>query len=300
MKIMVIYNDTSGKNEGEKIAKDFKEFAKNNKGIEKIILQVTNPDVDEKKILQKANDHQIDTLVVIGGDGTVHHVVRMFQETIDQYKVGLIPGGTVNNLARVLEIPLNQKEAFQVIVNQHTRKIDYGKVNDDVMISTVTVGILADTASKVSQEEKQKYGSLAFTKRFFRILFKRRKYPLSIQTEDGFWQGKAHLVTITMTNSVGGFTQFDASATPDDGQMHITIIPKLQFFRFLYNIPRIFKGQFHKIPGVTYFSAHKAILKPLTDEKKIVTRTDGDPTDDLPVELKVVHQKLEIFTPPTE
>lgn len=99
-----------------------------------------------------------------------------------------------------------------------------------------------------------------------------------------------------MTNSVGGFTQFDASATPDDGQMHVTIIPKLQFFRFIYNIPRIFKGEFHKIPGVTYFSAKEATLIPLTDEKKIVTRTDGDPTDDLPVQLKVIHQKLAVFT----
>jgi YegS/Rv2252/BmrU family lipid kinase len=300
MKIMVIYNDTSGKNEGEQIANNFKNFVKNNKDVEKIIFQVTNPDVDEKKILQSAKDHQIDTLIVIGGDGTVHHVVRMFQETIDQYQVGLIPGGTINNLARVLAIPLEQDEAFNVIVNQHTRKIDYAKVNDDVMISTMTVGILADTASKVSQEEKQKYGPLAFTKRFFRILFKRRKYPLSIQTEDDFWQGKAHLVTITMTNSVGGFTQFDASATPDDGQMHVTIIPKLQFFRFIYNIPRIFKGEFHKIPGVTYFSAKEAILTPLTDEKKIVTRTDGDPTDDLPVQLQAIHQKLAVFTPATK
>lgn len=253
-----------------------------------------------KKILQSVKDHQIDTLVVIGGDSTVHHVVRMFQETIDQYQVGLIPGGTVNNLARVLAIPLEQDEVFNVIINQHTRKIDYAKVNDDVMISTMTVGILADTASKVSQEEKQKYGPLAFTKRFFRILFKRRKYPLSIQTEDDFWQGKAHLVTITMTNSVGGFTQFDASATPDDGQMHVTIIPKLQFFRFIYNIPRIFKGEFHKIPGVTYFSAKEATLTPLTDEKKIVTRTDGDPTDDLPVQLQTIHQKLAVFTPSTK
>lgn len=293
---MVIYNDTSGKNKGEQIANNFKKFVKNNKDVEEVIFQVTNPDVDEKKIIQSAKDHQIDTLVVIGGDGTVHHVARMFQETIDQYQFGLIPGGTVNNLARVLAIPLEQDEAFNVIINQHTRKIDYAQVNDDVMISTMTVGILADTASKVSQEEKQKYGPLAFTKRFFRILFKRRKYPLSIQTEDDFWQGKAHLVTITMTNSVGGFTQFDASATPDDGQMHVTIIPKLQFFRFIYNIPHIFKGEFHKIPGVTYFSAKEATLIPLTDEKKIVTRTDGDPTDDLPVQLKVIHQKLAVFT----
>ena len=32
-----------------------------------------------------------------------------------------------------------------------------------------------------------------------------------------------------MTNSAGGFTNFDANATPDDGEVHIIILPKLVF-----------------------------------------------------------------------
>ena len=34
------------------------------------------------------------------------------------------------------------------------------------------------------------------------------------------------LLTMTMTNSAGGFTNFDANATPDDGEVHIIILPK--------------------------------------------------------------------------
>ena len=235
--------------------------------------------------------------MVIGGDGTVHHVVRMFEKTISDYKVGLIPGGTVNNLARVLENPIEAEEAFQTILAKETRKIDYGTVNDDVMISTMTIGILADTASKVSQEEKQKYGPFAFMNRFFRLLFKQRKYPIAVKTETQTWEGKAHLLTINMTNSVGGFTQFDASATPDDGEMHFVIIPELAAINFILTIPRIIQGKFHKIPRVVSFSAKEAEITLLDKNKSIDTRTDGDPTDDLPVKLKVVHKGLEIFAP---
>lgn len=108
MRIMVIYNDTSGKNEGREIAERVQRLAIE-KGVEKIVLQVTNADVNEDNIREKAEAAKIDTLVIIGGDGTVHHVIRMFKEQLPHLKVGLIPGGTVNNLARVLEIPLNQE-----------------------------------------------------------------------------------------------------------------------------------------------------------------------------------------------
>ncbi len=41
-----------------------------------------------------------------------------------------------------------------MILEGNVRKIDYGQVNDEVIISTLTIGILADTAVWISQEEK--------------------------------------------------------------------------------------------------------------------------------------------------
>ncbi len=55
-----------------------------------------------------------------------------------------------------------------------SEKIDYGQVNDAVIISTLTIGILADTAVWISQEEKQRYGSWIFIKKFFKLLLKKK------------------------------------------------------------------------------------------------------------------------------
>lgn len=296
MRIMVIYNDTSGKNEGREIAERFQRLAIE-KGVEKIVLQVTNADVNEDNIREKAEAAKIDTLVIIGGDGTVHHVIRMFKEQLPHLKVGLIPGGTVNNLARVLEIPLNQEQASTTIFTENTRQIDFATLNDEVMISTMTVGILADTASKVTQEEKQKFGPFAFMRRFFRLLFKQRTYPVSVQTDTENWEGEMHLLTINMTNSVGGFTNFDPLAAVYDGLMHFTIIPKLRRWKFIRNIPRLSRQDYVKVHNVVHFSAKKALIKSLTTEKKIATRTDGDPTDDLPVKLEVIQQRIQMIIP---
>ena len=94
-------------------------------------------------------------LVVIGGDGTIHHAVQNFKDTIRDYQIGIIPGGTVNNFARVLSIPLKEEDAFETILAGQTTPVDFGMVNQDVMISTLTIGLLADTAANVTQQEKQ-------------------------------------------------------------------------------------------------------------------------------------------------
>ncbi|MBV6552748.1 hypothetical protein KTN00_17330, partial [Acinetobacter soli] len=72
-----------------------------------------------------------------------------------------------------------------------------------------------------SQEEKQQFGPLAFTKRFFHYLFKKKQYKLEIIADGKRWRGKSQLLTVVMSNSAGGFTNFDELARPDDGLFHM-------------------------------------------------------------------------------
>ena len=295
-KMMVLYNETSGSSESKEIAERFKKAAEA-KG-EAVILQPSNPDIDPEEMRKNAKESQVGVLVVIGGDGTIHHAVQNFKDTIRDYQIGIIPGGTVNNFARVLSIPLKEEDAFETILAGQTTPVDFGMVNQDVMISTLTIGLLADTAANVTQQEKQKYGPLAFTKQFFRLLMKKKKYKLKIDGDERRWHGKAQLLTMTMTNSAGGFTNFDANATPDDGEVHIIILPKLVFYKFVYYLPKIIRGQLNEIPGVVYFSGSQFKISGEKD-KKVQTRTDGDPTDDLPIKVTVEAGGLNVFVPET-
>ncbi|EOH87388.1 diacylglycerol/lipid kinase family protein [Enterococcus villorum] len=294
-KLLVFYNESSGQDEGEKLANWFQDYTKKKRPELKVYLTKTGPSVKHATLVKKAEEHQVDTLIIIGGDGTIHHIVQAFQEKLDHYQVGLLPGGTVNNLARVLGIPLDKEEAAKIILDGQIRKIDYGKVNDEVIISTLTIGILADTAVWISQKEKQRYGSWIFIKRFVHLLLKKKKYHLDIKTEKEHWKGKTQLLTVTMSNSVGGYTNFDDSASPDDGMFHVTIIPSLDIFRFVFYLPRIIKGKIYSVPGINYLTASQINIQ--AREKNVGTRTDGDATDDLPIELVVVPKGLAVFAP---
>lgn len=295
MNIIVLYNDTAGKSEAKETAEKFKEYVKAHQPSSKVVLQPSNPDIDPEEVRQAAKKNQVDTIVIIGGDGTIHHGIQTFKEQLPDLKIGIIPGGTVNNFARMLGISIKPEEAFETILNGTDRAIDYGMVNDQVMISTMTIGLLADTAAATSQEEKQQYGPLAFMKRFFHYLFKKKQYKLELVSEKRKWQGKAQLLTVIMSNSAGGFTNFDESARPDDGAFHIILLPKLNILEFIVFLPRIIRGRIAKVPGVDYFTTSELTIR--AKEKKVQTRTDGDPTDDLPIQMKVIKHGLTMRVP---
>ncbi|MEW3593577.1 diacylglycerol kinase family lipid kinase, partial [Enterococcus entomosocium] len=118
---------------------------------------------------------------------------------------------------------------------------------------------------------------------------------LEVIADERKWQGKTQLLTIVMSNSAGGFKNFDEEAKPDDGLFHIILLPKLNILRFILYLPRIIRGRIAKVPSVEYFTAAKVSIK--AKEKTVHTRTDGDPTDDLPIEMKVIKHGLTLLVP---
>lgn len=298
-KVLILFNDSSGKNEGKAIAQQLANSIQTVQSDWKVELQPSNADIKAETIRKKAHDMQATRLVFIGGDGTIHHLVKTFKDELDRYVVGIIPGGTVNNFARSLELPLEQEAAFEVIANGQIKAVDYGLINqEDVIISTLTIGILADTAVRVTQEEKQTYGPFAFAKRFVKLWFRKKRYHLTITTDEQVWKGKVALLTITMTNSAGGYVHFDPNATPDDGEMHVTILEKLSVLQAFRLLPLIILGKVDQIADVVYFSS--PTIKIEATERKVETRTDGDPTAHLPVTLEVQKQGMKVLIPEKE
>lgn len=77
--------------------------------------------------------------VVAGGDGSIHHVAQALVGT--EGVLGIIPIGTVNHMARDLQIPLNWREALEIALGGPVRQIDTGRVNGIHFLNSVMVGI---------------------------------------------------------------------------------------------------------------------------------------------------------------
>lgn len=292
-RVWVLYNEKAGRGRSPILAKEFFEHAKHQPEIKEVFLRpLDSPAV--RTYPEKALQENIDTLIIIGGDGSIHYTVELFKDSIHQYQIGIIPGGTVNNLARALTIPLDDREAIKTIFSGRIHPIDYGKTTNGVILSSMTIGIFADAAKEVTQKEKQRYGPWVFVRNFFRVLKKKKSYPVTIETPNDFWSGKMELLVITMSNSVAGFTNFDSSAAIDDGLLHVTILPKNHWYSIFWHIFRVFSGKIYQLDSVKYLSADQITI---TSDQSIVTRTDGEPTGNLPVEVHVQKRALNIIVP---
>ncbi|AEF25217.1 diacylglycerol kinase family protein [Streptococcus parauberis KCTC 11537] len=100
------------------------------------------------------------------------------------------------------------------------------------MISSLTLGLLADIAANVTSESKRKYGPLAFLKDSLRILRRNRTYSIIINEQNSTYIADLKFLLITMTNTIAGMPSFSPDAAIDDGHFQVYTMKKVSFLNF--------------------------------------------------------------------
>lgn len=88
----------------------------------------------------------VEAIVVGGGDGTVVAAANLALEK--GVALGILPLGTVNQLARDLNIPLDFLTAVEALAQGSVKGIDVGMVNDQLFLNTAVLGVFVDLSRK--------------------------------------------------------------------------------------------------------------------------------------------------------
>lgn len=297
--VSIIYNPVSGHDQSEKVAQELATFLKAKNALTEIhLMPISRPNEAAKLAKNAVTRYHSKLVVCAGGDGTINEVVSGLVSFPDPPYLGILPTGTINNIAHVFDIPLTKDGAFENLVSGVAKPIDVGQVNEHTyLVSTLTVGIMADIAIEVSRHEKQRFGPFAYLFKGIKALARHQHYHIRVSSEGKQWDKDTQLILITMTNSVGGFTNFDPEAKPNDGMFHVFLAPKLSLLNSLRAIPYFLTGNFKKLPGMTYFQVPELQMTVQKNAKKVRTRIDGDPSVDLPLQMKVLKNAVHIIAP---
>ncbi|CAM4079544.1 diacylglycerol kinase [Streptococcus penaeicida] len=298
--VHVFFNPISGKNKDKELLEQIKNsFMEKGFDEDEISFVFPTSPKDAFQQAKKASQNKVDYVIPIGGDGNINKIIAGVYEGGNQSKIGLIPSGTVNNFAKALAIPLTVEAAIDVIVHGRDQKVDICKVNDHYMISSLTLGLLADIATNVTPQAKRKFGPLAFAKDSFRILRRNRSYYLRLDDGKNILPIKTKFLLITMTNMIGGFPSFSPTALINDGLIQVYTMKKVSFFKFLFHINDFRKGDFSKAREITHFSTKQLTIEPLKIRTLMLprTRVDGDKDDFVPVTLEVLHEAITVRVP---
>lgn len=293
-KYLVIYNGSAGNSDNEKIAHHFQRQATAHGDADLLATQSRQEAL--QAIQKRAKDY--DCLVTIGGDGTLNTTCTALLKANVGTTLGIIPGGTVNNFAKALGLPLEADAAIDTILTGTARPVDLGYLPDtgQAIVSSLTIGKLAETAQNVKQSEKKRWGPMIYLFKGFKQLVTNRSYKFRLTVNDQTHVQRAQVILITTTNSVGGFITFNQEASFDDDLLHTFVLRRFTPRKFM-NYGRLFiAGKFKNARGVSYFKSTSLTIENLS-HRPLHTRIDGDPSVKLPIKVAIRSDFIQVMTP---
>ena len=289
---MVIINPTSG---GEQ-ALNYKEKIKNKtkKYFEIVETRITEKALDATHFAEEAAKEKYEAVIVFGGDGTVNEVISGIAEEEYIPKLGIIPGGTGNLITKLVQIDQDIDKAIEGLDFNLTNKIDIGKANDHYFGYIFSVGSLPEAIHNVEIEDKTKFGMFAYAINTVKSVIRDEVFNIKVETENGNYEGDASQVLVLLSNYFSDKKIFDENKV---GYANILILKDASIFSKLSLIPDLLKGDLVENDSIEYIKA-KSIK--ISSDIEIESDIDGDQSDDLPVEIKVLGDHIEIYSYPIE
>ena len=291
-KIMVIINPTSG---GEQ-ALDYKVKLENKARdyFEDVDIKITEKAQDATNFAEEASREHYDAVLVFGGDGTVNEVISGIAEKDYIPKLAIIPGGTGNLITKLLEINQDIDGAIDELDFNSTNKIDIGKSNGNYFGYIFSIGSLPEAIHNVGIEDKTKFGMLAYAINTMKSVVTDQAFNIRVETEKGNYIGPASHVLVLLTNYFADKKIFDEDK---DGYANILILKDASILTKLSVIPDLLKGDVVVNDNIEYIKARHIKI---SSDSELETDVDGDKSDDLPVEIKVLGQHIEVYSQPKE
>lgn len=290
---MIIINPSAGKEEallyGEKVHEELKYKYKY------VLERRTEGAGDAEKFAREACQEEFDLLVCLGGDGTVNETVNGLAGFQRRPLLGIIPLGTVNNLAGALNIPDQPIKAIELLKDEYYREIHVGQVNDKYFTNSLAVGNTAEAVFDVEAEEKTKLGSLAYVKAVGKEILKDDVFSLRLEMDEENWEGELSLVIVTLLDSIGGFKAIVPEGEIGDGKMHGFAVKSLNLSKLIAITPYLVSGSIDDSKNIKYFQTQNIKIESL-DNKQHKSNIDGDKGPNLPLEIKILSRHLKVIS----
>lgn len=218
MNCIFIYNPVSGRG---KIHKKLDLITKTlNEKYDDVTVYATQYSGDMKRMAREAVG-KYDAIIFSGGDGSFNEVLQGIADLDNLPELGYIPSGTVNDIARTLQIPRNIKKALKIITTGRNELLDCMKVNDQYAMYVVAAGAFTSATYNTPQSDKNAAGKIAYYVEGIKHNFNFDFFDIDCTSE----KKQMHGMLILFFNSryVSGF-KVNELASLQDGKIEATVI----------------------------------------------------------------------------
>lgn len=255
----------------------------------------TTPEEHGNSLARRAAREGAQLVIAAGGDGTLHAVASGLIDT--SCAIGILPMGTMNNIARSLGIPEDLEQACAIIAHGETRRVDVGEANGKVFLEVVGIGL--EAALFPAAEDLKRPGCLSTIYGIIAGLitlftFKSLHFRASF---DGKRRQSFHALQISVCNTpyYGARLQFAPNAIMNDGLLDVLIYKNFSKLEYLRHAISISQGRRVLEPKLK-----RRRLKSLyiTSIEPVDVHADGVPQGFTPTTIRVVPGALYVRVPP--
>ncbi|PZE20297.1 diacylglycerol kinase [Paenibacillus xerothermodurans] len=286
----LIYNPTSGREEMKKRLPEI--LQRLERGGVETSTHATIGEGDATLAAADAIERGFDIIIAAGGDGTLYEVINGMAEQEYRPPLGILPLGTTNDFARALNIPRSCEAAVDVILQQHERVIDVGKMNQRYFINIAGGGSMTELTYEVPSKLKTMIGQMAYYMKGIEKLPRLRPIELFIRTDEADIHEEVMLFLIANSNSVGGFERLAPDASLSDGLFDVIILKKCNLAEFIRVVSLALRGEHLTDPNVVYLQTRSIQV---TSPDYVQINLDGEFGGTLPCVFTNLPSHLRIF-----
>lgn len=253
------------------------------------VLDLVGRDEDDaRELARTACASDVETLVAVGGDGTVHLALQHVART--GTTLGIVPAGTGNDLARELGLPRDPAAAADRVVAGRARSLDLARVGERYVATVVACGfdaLVAERADAMTWPRGPARYAVA-TAAELRGL-RPRRYTLDLD-------GRVHVVegvlaAVGNTSSFGGGLRITEGARTDDGLLDVVVVRSLTRRGLVRAFPRLYRGTHTDHPAYE----HHRVRTVTVAAAGITAYADGEPIGPLPLTVTAVPAGLRVL-----
>ncbi|AYD49165.1 MAG TPA: YegS/Rv2252/BmrU family lipid kinase [Arachidicoccus soli] len=250
-------------------------------------------------LIERIYKDNITDIVIIGGDGTVNHVVgALYDQPVN---FGIIPYGSGNGLARAAGIPSKPKKAFELILTGEAKPVDAFLVNEKFACMLSGVGFDAKVAHDFATKTSR--GLLTYTQQSIINYFKAQPYQFEVEVNKFKFFTDAFFISVANGNQFGNNFTIAPEANISDGQLDIVIVQKMNKAKLPFAVLKQIRGN-NKLETLVENITHRNILYFQTEEIKIKNlknapmHIDGEPVETkTDVDIKILPKCFNLILP---
>lgn len=221
MRFLYVLNPSSGRTNNDDTANTIQGIMERY-GHDHRIFHTTGEN-DSQLIRTEYQQYSPDCVIACGGDGTVQLVARSLVGT--HAKLGILPLGSANGLAKALNIPDKTEAALELIATEpNIIDLDLIKINDHICIHLSDIGTNALLVK--SYEESGDKGMIGYAKHLMSSIRESEQLRYTITTDAETVHATGYMLMIANANQYGtGVKISDGSVS--DGKFEICNVKEI-------------------------------------------------------------------------